>query len=78
MLKKLYSTMIIVAAIFVTDASTSAQTSEGYPQKQAVRLIVPYVVGGPVDSLARALGAKLSEKWDQSVVVENRAGANEI
>lgn len=78
MLKKLYSTVIIVAAILATDASAWAQASNGYPGKQAVRLIVPYVVGGPVDSLARALGAKLSEKWDQSVVVENRAGANEI
>jgi tripartite-type tricarboxylate transporter receptor subunit TctC len=43
-----------------------------------VRLIVPYSVGGPADSLARTLAQKLSQHWPQPVVVENRPGANTI
>jgi tripartite-type tricarboxylate transporter receptor subunit TctC len=39
---------------------------------------VPYTAGGPADVLVRGLGQKLTEKWGQQVVVDNRPGANEI
>jgi len=48
---------------------------QGYPAKP-VRIIVPYPPGGSTDILARAIGAKLSDGWKQSVVVENRIGAS--
>ena len=40
-----------------------------------VRIVVPQTPGGASDALARIVGQKLSEKWGQSVVIENRAGA---
>jgi tripartite-type tricarboxylate transporter receptor subunit TctC len=43
-----------------------------------VSLVVPYVPGGPSDLLARALSAPLQAATGQSVVVENRTGANGI
>ncbi|CAB3863471.1 hypothetical protein LMG26689_02613 [Achromobacter animicus] len=43
-----------------------------------IRLVVPYAPGGPVDVLARAIGPAMSAALKQSVVVENRTGANEI
>lgn len=46
----------------------------GYPAK-AIRLIVPYGTGSTTDTLARVVGAKLSESWSQPVVIDNRAGA---
>jgi tripartite-type tricarboxylate transporter receptor subunit TctC len=51
--------------------------AQGYPAKP-IRLIVPWPPTGTVDILGRTLGQKLSENIGQSVVIENRAGANGI
>jgi len=40
-----------------------------------VRIIVPVAAGGGVDVMARLLAQKLSERWNQQFVVENRPGA---
>jgi tripartite-type tricarboxylate transporter receptor subunit TctC len=40
-----------------------------------VKIVVPQTPGGASDSLARIISQRLSEKWGQPVVVENRAGA---
>jgi tripartite-type tricarboxylate transporter receptor subunit TctC len=49
--------------------------AQAWPVKP-VRIIVPYPVGGTSDILSRTLGQKRSEVWGQSVIVENKAGAN--
>jgi tripartite-type tricarboxylate transporter receptor subunit TctC len=40
-----------------------------------VRIIVPFNAGGGNDTAARAVGERLSKKWGQPVVIENRPGA---
>lgn len=50
--------------------------AQPYPNKP-VRIVVPYPAG-PADALVRGLGQKLSEKWGQPIIVENKPGANEI
>jgi tripartite-type tricarboxylate transporter receptor subunit TctC len=40
-----------------------------------VKLVVPFTPGGGIDGLGRILGARLSEKWGQQVVIENKPGA---
>ena len=45
-----------------------------YPDKP-VRIIVPVAAGGGVDVMARLLAQKLSERWSQQFIAENRAGA---
>ena len=55
----------------------SAALAQSYPSK-AVRIVVPYSAGGGTDIVARAVGQKLSDKWGQSVIVDNRVGANGI
>lgn len=43
-----------------------------------VRIVVPYPPGGGVDGMARAIADRLSSRWGQPVVVENRAGGATI
>ncbi len=60
------------ALLLLVAQAAFAQSS--YPNK-VVRVIVPFPAGGSNDVLCRILGEKLSQKWNQPVVVENRAGA---
>lgn len=55
-------------------ALASGAAAQSYPSKP-VRLLVPSTPGGSVDTLARTVGQKLTEKWNQQVVVDNRSGA---
>src|SRR5690349_21575294 len=55
----------------------SAMAAESYPVRP-IRLLVPSTPGGSVDTLARAIAARLSERWSQQVVVDNRAGAGGV
>ncbi len=62
---------VALAALVLPAADAIAQ---GYPSRP-VRIVVPFVAGGAVDTLARMLGAKVSEQLGQPVVIENRPGA---
>ncbi|HEV8520079.1 MAG TPA: tripartite tricarboxylate transporter substrate-binding protein, partial [Burkholderiales bacterium] len=53
---------------------TSVASSRDYPVKP-IRVIVPYAPGGGTDTTARILAQKLTDKWGQSVIVDNRPGA---
>jgi tripartite-type tricarboxylate transporter receptor subunit TctC len=64
---------IVCAAAIALHASAPA-IAQPYPVKP-IRLLVPSTPGGSVDTLARTIAPKLSEKWGQQVVVENRPGA---
>ena len=65
-------TLLITAAVMTFLAGAAhAQT---YPTKP-VRFIVPQATGGASDVLARIIAMKLTEQWQQQVVVDNRVGA---
>jgi tripartite-type tricarboxylate transporter receptor subunit TctC len=52
-----------------------AQAPAGYPNK-SIRFVVPYAPGGLPDTVARIVAQRLQEKVGQSVVIENKPGAN--
>ena len=66
------NTLLAVAATVLGATNAYAQT---YPAK-SVRLVVGFGTGGGTDTLARVLSRKLADTWPQSLVVENRPGAD--
>jgi tripartite-type tricarboxylate transporter receptor subunit TctC len=52
-----------------------AVVAQSFPDKP-VRFVVGYSPGGLPDTVARIVAQKLSERWKQQVVVENKPGAN--
>ena len=60
--------------VVVADAQAQLASHPAYPVR-AITLIVPYSTGTTADTLARLLGAKLSERWGVPVITDNRAGA---
>jgi tripartite-type tricarboxylate transporter receptor subunit TctC len=70
-------TICAIACLIGAMLAPQPATALDYPTRP-VKIIVPFTAGGAPDVLMRLLGQKLSEKWGQGVVVENRAGGNTL
>jgi len=66
---------IVAAAVGLLVAAPLASVAQSWPQRP-IRMIVPFPAGGGTDVVARMVAKNLSERLQQSVVVENRGGAN--
>ena len=55
-------------------AAVSGVQAQAWPAKP-VTLVVPFPPGGSTDSIARAIGPSLTKTFNQTFVVDNRAGA---
>ena len=64
---------VIATGVAIAAAPGFAQAQQKFPSKP-VRIVVPNPAGSQGDTLARMIGQKLSERWGQSVVVDNRTG----
>lgn len=67
-----FQNTITLLALFAATAATAAEPS--YPTKP-IRVLVGFSPGGGTDVAIRIIGRKLSEMWNQQIVVDNRAGA---
>ena len=68
--KNLLVSLVAASAAFTALAAEPVQ----WPTKP-VKITLGFPAASATDVIARAVGQKLSEKWGQSVVIENRPGA---
>lgn len=57
--------------------AAAADATANYPSRP-IRFIAPFVPGGPSDTLSRLLAQKLTENWNQQVIVDNRGSAGGV
>jgi tripartite-type tricarboxylate transporter receptor subunit TctC len=75
-MKQWITAVLIASALGCTVSAAQAQADK-FPDKP-VTLVVPYSPGGGSDNIARATANFLSHYWKQSVIVENKPGADGI
>ena len=71
-MKLITSTLALLLAVVTTAASAQV-----YPTKQ-IRWVVPYTPGGYTDTVTRMVTARVQQILGQTIVVENKPGANSI
>src|SRR5689334_16480578 len=71
------TTFMRLVLLLLASTFAALAMAQGFPTRP-VKLVVPYPPGGPVDVLARGVADQLSKDWGQPVLVDNRAGGNEI
>lgn len=74
-MKSIMWAIAVAAAWNATGAMAQTAPAQAYPSK-TVRMVAPFVPGGPVDLTARILAQKLGETFGQQFVVDNRSGAS--
>jgi tripartite-type tricarboxylate transporter receptor subunit TctC len=67
--------LILIAPLFGASTLVSAQSNS---VERPIRIIVPFSPGGGTDTIARTLGAAMSQDLGQTVIVENKPGAGTV
>jgi tripartite-type tricarboxylate transporter receptor subunit TctC len=74
-MRRLIGIVLSVLVVAFSSATSTGAWAQSYPARP-IRLLVSYPPGGAADLVARAVGAPLSARLGQPVVVENRPGSN--
>ena len=75
MRKAWHAIWLVLIAVAMLDAPIAGASAQSYPNGQ-IKILVGFPPGGTTDIIARDVGQELEKAWHQTVIVENRAGAN--
>lgn len=64
----------LLAATLLSAASATAAFAAGYPERP-ITVVTPFPAGGATDVLTRVLTERMAKELNQSMIVENKAGA---
>jgi tripartite-type tricarboxylate transporter receptor subunit TctC len=73
--QNLACTALVVALAGAPWFAPSDAAAQAYPSRR-ITIVVPFSPGTAFDTIARAAGQKISERWGQPVVVDNKPGAS--
>jgi len=71
------SSIVLCAAVALVCLHPGAGRAQDYPLRP-IRIVAPFPPGGGVDFMARIVGQKMTERWNQQIVVDNRGGGSGI
>lgn len=71
---KIVHVHVAVTMVFFVTVPMMAGAQDSYPNRP-IKIIVPVLPGATADTLPRIVAEKLTERWGQPVIIENRAGA---
>ena len=74
-MERLARILVAAAAVWFSAAASDHGNAQSYPNKP-ITIIVPFAAGSATDTITRVAGQQLSVALKQTVVVENRPGAN--
>ncbi|MEA9600454.1 MULTISPECIES: Bug family tripartite tricarboxylate transporter substrate binding protein [Polynucleobacter] len=66
----------VIAALFLLLVASLGNAQTGSFPDRSVTIVVPFPPGGGTDAGARLIAQKLSTRWGQSVIIDNKAGAS--
>jgi tripartite-type tricarboxylate transporter receptor subunit TctC len=69
---------VVAAALAAAALCADVHAQQPAFPTRAVTWVVPYAPGGLPDTIARIVGQKVSEKWGQTVVIDNKPGSNGV
>jgi tripartite-type tricarboxylate transporter receptor subunit TctC len=72
MIRTLLAASLCTASVLYSADLAHSQT---YPNKEPIKVVVPFPPGGPTDGMARIISERLGAVLGQSIVIENRGGA---
>src|SRR5262245_39003509 len=65
---------VLLSALLLASAPMAALAQADYPNR-AIKIVVPLPPGATADTLPRIIGEKLTARWHQPVIIENKPGA---